>query len=86
MLVHTWWCWHTLRRRWSLKGREGFGFGENEMHTFYCTNGNFGEVAGEKHSPDVGLGGTGHCSCMCGALSFLARGKGARDAQHRMIA
>ena len=25
MLVHTWWCWHTLRR-WSLKGREGFGF------------------------------------------------------------
>ena len=25
MLVHTWWCWHTLRRRWSLKGREGFG-------------------------------------------------------------
>jgi len=26
MLVHTWWCWHTLRRRWSLKGREGFGF------------------------------------------------------------
>ena len=69
-----------------MKGREGFGFGENEMHTFYCTNGNFGEVAGEKHSPDVGLGGTGHCSCMCGALSFLARGKGARDAQHRMIA
>jgi len=26
MLVHTWWCWHTLRRRWSLKGREGFVF------------------------------------------------------------
>jgi len=26
MLVHTWWCWHLLRRRWSLKGREGFGF------------------------------------------------------------
>ena len=26
MLVHTWLCWHTLRRRWRLKGREGFGF------------------------------------------------------------
>ena len=23
---NTWWCWHTLRRRLSLKGREGFGF------------------------------------------------------------
>jgi len=22
MLVYTLWCWHTLRRRWSLKGRE----------------------------------------------------------------
>jgi len=26
LLVHTWWCWHTLRKRWRLKGREGFGF------------------------------------------------------------
>ena len=26
MLVRTWWCWHTLRRMWSLKDREGFGF------------------------------------------------------------
>ena len=26
LLVHTLWRWHTLRRRWSLKGREGFGF------------------------------------------------------------
>jgi len=26
MVVHTWWCWHTLRRRWSLKGKERFGF------------------------------------------------------------
>jgi len=25
LLVHTWWCWHNLRRRWSLKGREEFG-------------------------------------------------------------
>jgi len=25
LLAHTWWCWHTLRRRWSLKGREGLG-------------------------------------------------------------
>jgi len=25
MLVHTLWCWHTLRRRWSLKGRERMG-------------------------------------------------------------
>jgi len=24
MLVHTRWCWHTLIRRLSLKGREGF--------------------------------------------------------------
>jgi len=22
MLVYTLWCWYTLRRRWSLKGRE----------------------------------------------------------------
>jgi len=22
LLVYTLWCWHTLRRRWSLKGRE----------------------------------------------------------------
>ena len=22
MLVYTLWCWHTLRRRWSLKVRE----------------------------------------------------------------
>jgi len=22
MLVYTLWCWHTLRRRWSLEGRE----------------------------------------------------------------
>jgi len=26
LLVHTLWCWHTLRRRWSLKGRERMGF------------------------------------------------------------
>jgi len=25
LLVHTLWCWHTLRRRWSLKGRERVG-------------------------------------------------------------
>ena len=25
MLDHTLWCWHTLRRRWSLKGRERMG-------------------------------------------------------------
>jgi len=25
MLVHTLLCWHTLRRRWSLKGRERMG-------------------------------------------------------------
>ena len=25
MLVYTLWRWHTLRRRWSLKGREGLG-------------------------------------------------------------
>jgi len=26
IVVYTWWCWHTLRRRWRLKSREGFGF------------------------------------------------------------
>jgi len=26
MLVYTLWCWHTLRRRWSLKGRERMSF------------------------------------------------------------
>jgi len=25
MLVYTLWCWYTLRRRWSLKGRERMG-------------------------------------------------------------
>ena len=30
MLVYTLWCWHTLRRRWSLKGRERMGFGAFE--------------------------------------------------------
>jgi len=25
LLVHTLWCWHTLRRRWGLKGRERMG-------------------------------------------------------------
>ena len=25
LLVHTLWCWHTLRRKWSLKGRERVG-------------------------------------------------------------
>jgi len=25
LLVHTLWCWHTLRRRWSLKSRERVG-------------------------------------------------------------
>jgi len=25
MLVYTLWCWHTLRRRWSLKGEERMG-------------------------------------------------------------
>ena len=25
LLVHTLWCWHTLRRRWSFKGRERMG-------------------------------------------------------------
>jgi len=24
-VVYTWWCWHTLRRKWRLKGREGLG-------------------------------------------------------------
>ena len=26
LMVYTLWCWHTLRRRLRLKGREGFGF------------------------------------------------------------
>ena len=30
MLAYTLWCWHTLRRRWSLKGRERMGFGAFE--------------------------------------------------------
>jgi len=25
LLVYTLWCWHTLRRRWSLKSRERMG-------------------------------------------------------------
>ena len=25
LLVHTLWCWHALRRRWSLKSRERMG-------------------------------------------------------------
>jgi len=54
------------------------------MHIFYCVGGKFGEVAG--HSPDVGLGGTGRCSYVSGALSFLAEVKEAPGAQHRTVA
>jgi len=35
MLVYTMWCWHTLRKRWSLKGRERMGSSlprENGVH------------------------------------------------------
>jgi len=47
LLVYTLWCWHTLRRRWSLNGRDKMGFWENEVHIFYCAGGKFGEVTGE---------------------------------------
>jgi len=47
-LVYIWWCWHTLRRRWSLKGREGFGihvFCGNKMSIFHYAGGGVEEVA-----------------------------------------
>ena len=60
------------------------------MLIFYCAGGKFGEVTGvfltEKHSPDASLRGTGRCSCVSGALSFLVEVKGAPDAQHRTVA
>jgi len=55
LLVYTLWCWHTLKRRWSLKGRERMGL---KCIFSIAPVGNFGEVAGlflaEKHSPDAG--------------------------------
>jgi len=62
MLVYTLWCWHTLRRRWSLKGRERMVsalFEKMKCIFSIASVGKFGEVAGvflaEKHSPDAGL-------------------------------
>ena len=64
MLVYTLWCWHTLRRRWSLKSRERMGSSDSalfeKMKCIFSIApvGNFGEVVGvflaEKHSPDTG--------------------------------
>jgi len=34
MLVYTLWCWHTLRRRWSLKGRERMGSSRRDSALF----------------------------------------------------
>jgi len=94
MLVHTWWCWHTLRRRWRLKVREGFGFlspSRRACEKIKCifsialmeTLKKLWECFSlEKYSLDAGLGGTGRCSWVSGALSFLAEVKGAPDAQH----
>ena len=61
MLVYTLWCWHTLRRRWSLKARERMGsslppaelarrdsalFEKIKCLSSIAPMGNFGEVAG----------------------------------------
>jgi len=45
------------------------------MHIFYCANGKFGEVAGVFFTPDAGLGGTGRCTCVFGALSISSTGE-----------
>ena len=64
LLVHTLWCWHTLRRRWSLKGRERMGFEKMKCIFSIAPVGNFGEVAGvflaKKHSPDADFWSTRH--------------------------
>ena len=61
MLVHTLWCWHTLRRRWSLEGRERMDsalFEKMKCIFSIAPVGIFGEVTGvflaEEHSPDAG--------------------------------
>jgi len=56
LLVHTLWCWHTLRRRWSLKGRERMGsvlFEKMKCILSIALVGNL-EKSREKHSSDAG--------------------------------
>ena len=59
LLVHTLWCWHTLRRRWSLKSREFDSALFEKMKCIFSIGGKFGEVTevffAEEHSPDAGL-------------------------------
>jgi len=83
LLVHTWWCWHTLRKRWSLKGREWFRFlriwrfWENETYIFYCVSGMFGQVTGVfltgKHSSDALTTGIGCWAYASGVLSVSGK-------------
>ena len=59
LLVHNLWCWHTLRRRWSLKGRERMGSFEKMKCIFsIALVGNLEKsrecFLTEKHSPDAG--------------------------------
>ena len=64
LLVYTLWCWHTLRRRWSLKSRERMGsslppaelarqdsvlFEKMKCIFSIAPVGKFGEVAGNTH-------------------------------------
>jgi len=83
LLIHTWWCWHTLRRRWSLKGRERSC--EARFDAFKKMKCIFSIVLVEnleklsecfplkKHSPDTLTTGTGRWACMSGVLSVSGK-------------
>ena len=62
LLVYTLWCWHTLRRRWSLKSRERMGsalFEKMKCIFSIAPEGNLVKsrecFSLRKHSPDAGL-------------------------------
>jgi len=58
MLVYTLWCWITLRRRWSLKGRERMDFEKMKCIFSIGLVGNLGKSQ-ECFSLDVVRRGTG---------------------------
>ena len=59
ILVYTLWCWHTLRRRWRLKGWGRFGTFEKMKCIFSIAPEESLEKLRQCFSPDADCGGTG---------------------------
>ena len=94
LLGHTWWCWHILRRRWRLKGREGFGFlspsrwaceaGFSAFEKIKCIFSIAQMESLEKSlecSPDALIACTGRWACASSVLS----GSGAVRVKHQTL-